>query len=138
MKATINWKQDLRFDAVTSSNALISFDSDATTNLPSPMEGLLTSLAACMAMDVISILEKKRQAVSAYRVEIEGERPEAGVYPRPFTSMTLVHYVEGDNIDEAAVARAVELSETKYCSVSFTLKSQPEIRNEWRVSSPKS
>lgn len=138
MKATLDWQRDLRFAAVTGSGSRLVFDSDTAGSDPSPMEGLLTALAACTAMDVISILEKKRQNVTAYRVEIVGERPPEGTYPRPFTKFTITHFVEGLAIDESAVARAVQLSEEKYCSVSITLKSSPEIKNEWRVSSPKS
>ena len=97
------------------------------------METLLCALAACTAMDVISILLKKRQKVTGYRVEIEGTRPPAGEWPRPFKEFTIRHFVSGDNVDEAAVARAVELSERKYCSVAATLREKPEIKNVWQV-----
>ena len=68
-----------------------------------------------------------------YRVEIDGERGPRGVYPRPFLSITLRHIVRGENIDPAAVARAVELSDTKYCTVITTLRAAPEVKSEFVV-----
>jgi putative redox protein len=135
MEAALNWKSGLRFHAKTGAGSEIVFDGDNEASDPGPMEGLLTSLAACTAMDVISILEKKRQKVTDYRLEVVGERPPKGVYPRPFTKIVIKHFIEGENVDEQAVARAIELSESKYCSVAITLKSAPEVINQWQVSS---
>lgn len=100
---------------------------------PTPLEAFQAALAACTAIDVISILQKKKQKVRGYRIEVTGERPPEGEYPRPFLSMTVTHILVGQNIDPAAVARAVALSDEKYCSVSATLRQKPEIRSEWRV-----
>lgn len=97
------------------------------------METLLAALAACTAMDVLAILEKKRQEVESYRVEVEAERAPEGQWPRPFTHILIRHVVQGPNVDEGAVSRAVELSDTKYCGVIATLEHSPEIRSEWRV-----
>jgi putative redox protein len=71
-------------------------------------------------MDVISILQKKRQDVTAFQVNVTAER--ASEHPRKFTAMTVEYVVTGRNIDYAAVERAVQLSEEKYCSVINTLK----------------
>ena len=100
---------------------------------PTPVEALLGSAAACSAMDVISILEKKKQVVTSYRVEVDGVRGEPGVYPRPFQSITIKHIVKGENLDPMAVARAVELSDGKYCTVVTTLRATPEVRSEWEI-----
>lgn len=102
---------------------------------PTPLETMLSGLAACSAMDVISILQKKRQKVTGYRVEVEGVRPEPGVYPRPFTQITVRHIVEGENLDDAAVAQAVKLSDEKYCSVIATFRANPEIRSVYEIRS---
>ena len=96
------------------------------------MEGLLSSLAAFMAMDVISILQKKRQSVESYRVEIEGDRKPRGEWPRPFEAVRLRHIVKGE-VEEAALKRAIELSEEKYCSVSATLRFGPQITNSMEI-----
>ena len=102
---------------------------------PSPLEALVSSVAACAAMDVISILRKKQQEVSAYRIEIDGVRGPEGVYPRPYTSLNVRHFVSGTNLDPVAVARSVELSDTKYCSVVSTLRLGPEITMNWEIES---
>ena len=90
-----------------------------------PVELLLVSLAGCTGMDVISILQKKRQQLLDFEVNIGGERrPE---HPKAWTSMHIEYVVRGRNIDPVAVERAIELSETKYCSVTATLQGSVEI-----------
>lgn len=102
---------------------------------PTPVEALLAAAAACSAMDVISILEKKKQVVTGYRLEVDGIRGEEGVYPRPFLSITIKHIVKGENVDPIAVARAVELSDSKYCTVVSTLRQAPAVVSEWLIES---
>jgi len=97
------------------------------------MEALLCSLAACTAMDVVLILEKKRQKVTRYRLEIVGERPPKGTYPRPFVTIKVKHLLTGENLDPMAVARAIELSDKKYCSVSMTLRAGVAMTSEWSI-----
>jgi putative redox protein len=94
---------------------------------------LLAAAASCSAVDVVMILEKKRQTVTSYRVEIDGERGPEGEYPRPYTSLTVRHIVSGPNLTEDAVARAVELSDEKYCTVISTLRAGPKITSEWKI-----
>lgn len=100
---------------------------------PTPFEAFMATLAACSAMDVISILNKKKQTVTSYRVEVDGERGPEGVYPRPFLSMTVKHILSGENLDPEAVKRAVELSDSKYCSVIATLRQAPTVTSEWQI-----
>lgn len=98
---------------------------------PTPVELLLVSVAACTAVDVVSILEKKRQDVTDYRVEITGERREE--HPRAFTKMHVHHIVYGHNVSEQALARAIELSDTKYCSVAATVRPTVEITTSFEI-----
>lgn len=100
---------------------------------PSPMQALLVSLAACSAMDVVSILEKKRQKVASYSVVAEGERPPAGEFPRGFTKIVMRHTLTGEDIDPLAVERAVQLSDEKYCSVAASLKAGVQISSVWEI-----
>jgi putative redox protein len=79
----------------------------------SPMELILIGVAGCTAMDVISILQKKRQDVTEFTVSAHGDRAEE--HPRVFTRIHIEYQVTGRGLDPAAVERAVELSETKYC-----------------------
>jgi putative redox protein len=97
-----------------------------------PMELLLLALGGCTAVDVESILKKKRQRVTDYRVEVRGERREE--HPRAYTRIEVRHVVRGRGVSEAAVAAAVELSETKYCSVAATLRPGVEIVTTYEVS----
>ena len=85
-----------------------------------PAELLLVGLAGCTAMDVISILAKKRQDVTGFEVSAHGER--ATEHPQRFTGFVVEYTVKGKGVDPAAVERAVELSETRYCSVMATLR----------------
>lgn len=80
------------------------------------MELLLVGLAGCTAMDVISILEKKRQDVTSFEVTAHGTRAED--HPRLFTNIVLEYIVTGHQVEREAVERAVELSATKYCSAA--------------------
>ncbi len=137
---TLDWKKGRAFEVIPPSGIRFTLDaypeSGGQDLGPTPMEALLASLAACSAMDVINILEKKRLPVTGYRLEVDGERGPEGIYPRPYTSITLRHVVEGDGIDPGAVEQAVRLSDEKYCSVAATLRFGPEIRTEVRVELP--
>jgi putative redox protein len=142
MKASVTWDGEMGFQADPPSGNRFVFDAHpefgGKNKGPSPLETLLCALAACTGMDVISILRKKRQTVTSYRIEVEGERDPEGTWPRPFKRIRVRHILEGPDLDEAAVQRAVELSDEKYCSVSATLRSRPEIETEWRVLSQSS
>lgn len=95
------------------------------------MEMLLVSVAGCTAVDVISILQKKRQDVTDYDVEITGIRAED--HPRKFISFHINHIVHGRDVSEKAVADAVELSDTKYCSVAATVRPTAEITTSYEI-----
>lgn len=133
----VDWKGGMAFEAVGQGGSRVVMDAHpdfgGTGSGVSPVEALLTSAAACSGIDVLSILGKKRQVVTSYRIEVEGVRPEPGVWPRPFSSITLRHVLEGPDLDPEAVARAVELSDEKYCTVVTTLRAAPEVVSEWRI-----
>lgn len=133
----IDWKGNLVFEATAPSGNKIVFDTHPETGGrnqgPTPAEAFLAALGACTAMDVVSILEKKRQTVTAYRIEIEGERTPSEDFPRPFAAIAIRHVVSGVDLDPAAVARAVQLSDEKYCTIAATLRERPDIRTEWAI-----
>lgn len=135
---TVKWQDGMVFEAVGDGGNPFTFDaypdSGGQGKGPTPLEGFLGALAACTAMDVISILEKKRQKVTGYRIEVEGDRtPPGSPYPRPYTALRLRHILTGEDLDEDAIARAIELSDEKYCSVSATLRFGPPVTSEWVV-----
>ena len=98
---------------------------------PTPLENLLLSVAACTAFDVHSILKKKRQNVTGYSVEIEGTRKED--HPRAFIKFHIKHIVQGHNVSEKAVADAIRLSDTTYCSVAATVRPTAEITTSYEI-----
>lgn len=98
---------------------------------PTPVEMLLVAVAGCTAADVISILLKKRQQVTDYRVDITGTRAED--HPRKFTAFHINHIVHGRSVSEKAVADAIELSDTKYCSVAATVRPTATITTSYEI-----
>ena len=131
-KATIQYAGDEFFIGTSPSGHAQAIDSKADRKAaPTPMEMLLVAVGACTAVDVVSILEKKRQIVTDYRVEVSGERREE--HPRAFTKIYVHHIVYGRNVSEQAVASAVELSDTKYCSVAATVRPTAEITTSFEI-----
>ncbi|HSD47791.1 MAG TPA: OsmC family protein [Pyrinomonadaceae bacterium] len=131
-KATIRFVDDDLFVGITPGGRALVLDTDGQrSSAPSPVELLLVAVGSCMATDVVSILKKKRQRVTAYTVEVSGER--RADYPRKYTSMKVRHIITGHDISPTAVAHAIELSDTKYCSVAATLRPQVEIQTTFEI-----
>ena len=124
----------MQFVAQPSSGHVIAFDERASNQGGSPVETVLAALAACTAMDVISIANKKRQAVERYEVEASGSQRDE--YPQVFSEIDLVHVVSGTDLSEAAIRRCIELSATKYCPVSAMLSAGATVvHHRYRISS---
>jgi putative redox protein len=100
------------------------------------MELILCGLAGCIGADVIDILRKKRQDVTALEIRVRGERSES--HPRVYTHLELVFLVTGRKVDPEAVRRSIDLSEQKYCSVSAMLRATAQMicRYEIREAEP--
>jgi putative redox protein len=131
-KATIHFAGEDLFVAVTPSGHAQVLDTDTQrSTAASPMELLLIALGGCTAVDVISILKKKRERVTDYRVEVRGERRTE--HPRAYTRLEVRHIVRGRGVSAKAVAQAVELSESKYCSVAATLRPAAEIVSSFEI-----
>lgn len=96
-----------------------------------PMQLLLVSLGGCTGMDVIAILRKMRQEVTAYQVLVTAERAEE--HPRVFTHIAVEHVVEGHHLAEESVRRAVELSATRYCPISAMLSKAARVEHRFRI-----
>jgi putative redox protein len=122
----------LRFAVTTGTDRTLLYGEQAEGNEHSPVELILTALASCTGMDVISILEKKRQPVETYTVHADAVQRDE--YPQVLTRIELVHEVAGASVTEEGVRRAVELSATKYCPVSAMLSAgATEIHHRYRV-----
>jgi putative redox protein len=117
MHTILKWQGEMAFQALSDSGHPVQLDSNAAVGgrdqAPHPVELIAMGLAGCTAMDVISILRKKRQDVTGFEVEAEIQR--APDHPKIFTAIHLTYRVTGRMIDEAALKRAIELSETRYC-----------------------
>ena len=112
---------ELRFDTLSASEGGIG---------PGPTETILASLAACTAMDVASILRKKRQVVRTYRVEVTAQKADA--HPQVYTAVSVEHQVSGE-VTVEALKRSIELSATAYCPVSAMLSGSVPIEHRYRL-----
>lgn len=124
MEATVTWKDEVTFAAVSGSGHEVTIDGppdaggrDAGAR---PMELMLMGLGGCAAFDVVHILKKGRAAVTGCQARISAQRAERD--PKVFTGIHLHFTVAGDNLNRKKVARAIELSAEKYCSASIMLQ----------------
>lgn len=135
MEGKLVWKSGMGFSGLTDSGFTVpvdaSVDHGGANEGPRPMELILLGLGGCTAMDTISILQKKRQEVTNFEVFLHAER--ATEHPKVFTEITIEFVVTGHNVDEVAVKRAVELSETKYCPANAMLSESVPIRTKVTV-----
>ena len=131
-KATIHYAGDDFFIGTSPSGHAQTIDAKGDRKAAaSPLELLLISVAACTAADVASIMEKKRQDVVDYKVEVTGERVDE--HPRKFIKFHVHHIVRGRSVSEKALADAIELSDTKYCSVAATVRPTAEITTSYEL-----
>jgi putative redox protein len=125
MRAIATWKQDQQYDAESHSGHHVTLDADAAHAAgPSPMELVLMALCSCTAVDVVSILQKKREPFTSLTVSAVAEQSPAP--PRVFTHIHLTYHL-GGKISPKAAEDAVALSKNKYCSVSKMLEKAAAI-----------
>ena len=131
-RAIVHYAGNDFFIAIPPRGHAIPLDIDSQRSAASsPLELLLVSLGACAGADVISILKKKREQVTDYRIEVRGERREE--YPKSFRRMEVRHILTGRGISPAAVEQAIELSTTKYCGAAASLRPTVEIVNAYEI-----
>jgi putative redox protein len=130
MEARLQWEQDLYFTASTRRGYDMEFDANVQMGCM-PLEGLLLSLAGCLAIDVVSILQKMRCSLSSMSMKIHGKRSETP--PQRLLSVVLELFLKGDNLPEEKVRRAISLSEEKYCSVHNSLREDIDIQTIFHI-----
>jgi len=117
MDVELSWKGRMAFEAAANSGHAVMMDTVESAGgegrAASPMEYIAFGLAGCTAMDVVSILQKKRQQLRDFQVKVHLGRAREG--PKVFTDAVIEYVVAGNDIEEAALVRAIELSATKYC-----------------------
>lgn len=127
------WRENKTFDATTTTGHHLVIDAvppSGNDNGPKPIELLLTALAGCTAMDVLSILQKKREPIQGLEVYVEGTR--AQEHPMIYNTIQVVYRVRG-NVNPGALERAIELSETKYCGVNAMLRERAHITSRYEI-----
>ena len=135
MDAKVTWKGRMSFTGEAESGFTIPLGTDPAVGGDSdglrPLELLAIGLAGCTAMDVISILQKKRQDVTDFEVKVHAER--AAEHPKVFTHILVEYLITGREVEPAAVERAIELSETKYCPAQAMLAKACTIEHKYTL-----
>ncbi len=135
MDASVTWQHGMTFTGTADTGFTVPLgaapehggDNDGFR----PLELMAVSLAGCTAMDVISVLQKKRQQVTAFEVRVQTER--AADHPRVFTKVHVEYIVTGKGISETALERSIELSETKYCPAQALLSKAVAITHSYKI-----
>lgn len=134
MDVRVTWVEDRTFVGEAGSGHKIAFGTASEAGAkpgPSPMELVLIGTGGCSAYDVVSILEKGREAVEDVSVELDADRAED--HPKVFTRIHMHFVVKGRGLNEAKVARAVELSVEKYCSASAMMQKTATLTHDYEV-----
>ncbi len=139
MKATIAWKDGVSFEATSGTGHRVTMDGPpdmgGENRGPRPMEMLLMGLGGCAAFDVVTILQRSRQAVDDCVADVEAERADA--VPAVFTRIHLHFVVSGRELKDSIVKRAVSLSAEKYCSASIMLEAAGvDVTHSYEVREP--
>lgn len=131
MEAKVSWKGRLSFEGTADTGFIVPLGAEAVVGGDNdgfkPMELVAIGLAGCTAMDVISILTKKKQQVESFEVVVHADKAE--MHPRVFTDIEIEYIIKGHQVEREAVERAVELSTAKYCPVQAMLSASVPIRH---------
>ena len=125
----VRWKGDEAFESGRPGGSTILVDGNGKVS-QGPVDVLLTALATCSSIDVVSILAKRRTPVQALEIEVVGERANNRV-PRKLIRIVLTFRIAGAGIEREHAERAIDLAVNKYCSVRDSL--DPKIPVEWRL-----
>jgi putative redox protein len=129
MKATVSWQENLRFTCKTETGHVLELDGNGEAM--TPMESVLLSVGACSSIDVVDILKKSRKHVDDCVCQLDATRAEEA--PRFFTAIHAHYIVKGEGLTEKNVARAVQLSVEKYCSVMLMLNGNVDITTSYEL-----
>ena len=129
--AMVRWIGGKGFVGIDSSKHSVVLSSKDEGTGMKPSELLLVALGACTAVDVVEILQKKRQPPSWLEIEVEGKQEEDP--PWTFRNVHVKYILRGKRLTKKAVAAAIQLSEQKYCSVAATVRGSAEITTEFEI-----
>jgi putative redox protein len=135
VKSTVTLEHGLTFSGSANTGFTLQMDAGPSVGGDDsgfrPMELLLIGLGGCTAMDVISILRKKRQDVTTFEVRLDAKQAED--HPHVFTDITITYLIRGRKVNPKAVTRAIELSETKYCPAQAMLAKVVNITHAFEI-----
>jgi putative redox protein len=137
-QVSVTWQhEDLLLEAENDTGNTITLDSSVSVGGKNrgarPLQLMLISLAGCTSMDVLSILQKKREPVQDFQVTVTAQQAET--HPKVFTSMHIEYIITGD-VSEKAVQRAIDLSENTYCPAQAMLRPAATITSSYRIIRP--
>ena len=131
--AVVKWIEGKQFIGIDSTNHAVVLSSPAEGIGMKPSELLLVALGACSSVDVVGILEKRKIKLTKYEVQVSAEQDTEP--PWTFQKIHLKYILAGEGLNQKDVAKAIELSEGKYCSVAATLKGKAQIITEFVIES---
>ena len=131
----LNWEENWKFTASDDYGHKVTVDAPMRDGDKfdgfKPTHLMMSALGACTGVDVVSILQKKRQDVSGVEIQVTGTQEDE--WPKEWTTFNVHYVVSGRGVDAKAVHRAIELSEGKYCSVGATLKGTATITTSFEI-----
>lgn len=131
--AEVVWAEDNVFLGSDTSGHTVVYDStEELAKGIGPMRALLTSLGACTGMDIVSILNKRKQKLKSLKILVSGERPEHGL-PKPWTSIHIKYVLSGDSLEVKYVEEAIKDSTERFCSVGATLQPTAKISHSYEI-----
>lgn len=128
------WKGGMSFTAQNARGDIVEMATMSEASGVSPMELLLMGVAGCTGMDIVNILEKKREPLQDLRVHVAGKR--ADTYPMIYTDIKVTYYLWGEGLNVKAVEQAIQLSEEKYCSASAMLRTIAKFQSSYQILAP--
>ncbi len=133
--AEVAWAGENVFLGSDASGHTLVYDSnDDVMKGIGPMRSLLTALGACTGMDIVAILKKRKQKLTALKILLTGERPKYGL-PKPWTSIHIKYVLEGDKLEKKYVEEAIKNSAEKFCSVGASLTPTAKITHSYEIAS---
>lgn len=137
LTAKMKWVGGLKFEGTSAYGHKIATDGSKEAGGQEegfkPTELLLYGIAGCTGIDVVRILEKQRQELSSLEIELIAHNRDE--YPKPFHTIEVRYIASGTDLDEKKLARAIELSESKYCVVSQTVQRETKVITSYRIKS---
>jgi putative redox protein len=135
MEVRMQWKGGLAFEGTSAFGSVVRTDAarevGGEESGAKPTELLLYGIAGCTGIDILRILEKQRQEITDLSIRVEAEQNED--YPKPFHTVRVHYIATGKGLDPRRLAKAIELSESKYCVVSQTVQQPATVTTSWEI-----